>query len=101
MRMGSYKGRRIPTGLRGADRWGGRGVAGTLAAWTCMSTTASGDTAHCGAGGHLTKRRDIGDTFGAVFFDAVLDDFIATRILDIDIDIRHRDTIRVQKPLKQ
>ncbi len=44
---------------------------------------------------------DLGDTVFAVFFLNVPDRFVAPLLTKIDVEVRHRHTFWVQKPLKQ
>ena len=60
-----------------------------------------GDIAHRHAAEHLTKGSDVADVVFAVFFSAIFNHFVAARILNIDIDIRHGNTIWIKKTLKQ
>ena len=50
---------------------------------------------------HFTKSRNICYAIKTVFFGTILNHFISARILNIDIDIWHRNTIRIQKSLKK
>src|SRR5665213_615393 len=52
-------------------------------------------------GSHPAKRYDIGHPFLAILIDAILDDFFAAAILDINIHVGHADTVGVQETLKQ
>ena len=52
-------------------------------------------------GRHLAKRHDVGDTGVAILAGAILDDLAAPGILDIDVDVGHRDAIGVQETFEQ
>ena len=60
-----------------------------------------GDIAHRHAAEHLTKGSDVADMVFAVFFSAILNHFVAAGILNIDVDIRHGNTIWIKETLKQ
>ena len=60
-----------------------------------------GDIAHRHAAEHLTKGSDVTDVVFAVFFSAIFNHFVAASILDINVDIRHGNTIWIKKTLKQ
>ena len=60
-----------------------------------------GDIAHRHAAEHLTKGSDVADMVFAVFFSAIFNHFVAASILNIDVDIRHGNTIWIKKTLKQ
>ncbi len=59
------------------------------------------DVAHGVPGRHPTKSHDVGDAFGAVFLNAVLNDLVAPGVLNVNIDIGHADTVGVQKAFEQ
>ena len=59
------------------------------------------DIAHRHASEHLTKGSDIADVVFAVFFSAIFNHFVAAGILDINVDIRHGNTIWIEETLEQ
>ena len=60
-----------------------------------------GDIAHRHAAEHLTKGSDITNMVFAVLFSAIFNHFVAASILDINVDIRHGNTIWIEETLKQ
>ena len=52
-------------------------------------------------GGHRAEGDDVRDVVGAVAVLHVLDDAVAAFIVEVHIDIRHRDTLRVEETLEQ
>ena len=60
-----------------------------------------GDIAHRHAAEHLTEGSDIADVVFAVFFSAIFNHFVAAGILNIDINIRHGNTIWIKETLEQ
>ena len=59
------------------------------------------DIAHRHAAEHLTEGSDVADMVFAVFFSAILNHFVAAGILNINVDIRHGNTIWIKETLKQ
>jgi len=59
------------------------------------------DVAHRHAAEHLTEGGDIADVIFAVFLSTIFNHLVAARILNIDIDIRHGNTIWIKETLKQ
>ncbi|MNJ50149.1 hypothetical protein D3C77_454110 [compost metagenome] len=53
------------------------------------------------SGRHRSESYNLRYMFGTIFFRHVNNDLIPPLIAEIDIDIRHRHPLRVQKPLKQ
>ncbi len=50
---------------------------------------------------HGPERDDLADVFLAVFFRHIADDLVPAVDAEIDIDIRHADTGRIEEPLKE
>ncbi len=61
---------------------------------------ASG-VAHRGAGLQRSQRDDMGDTVGAIFVAHIAHDFVAPLLAEIDIEVRHRDTFRIEEALEK
>ena len=59
------------------------------------------DIAHRGAGLQFSESNNLGDAIRAVFLAHVIDDLVAPVLTEIDVEIRHRHTLRVQKALEQ
>ena len=59
------------------------------------------DIAHRAASGHGAEGDDLRHTIGTVFLIAILHHFRAAVVLEIQVDIRHRDAIRVEEAFKQ
>ncbi len=57
--------------------------------------------AHGVFGHHFTESGDIGNALVAVFPSTVFDNFVATGVLDIGVDIWHGDTVGVQKTFEK
>ena len=53
------------------------------------------DVAHRCARSHRTKGDDLRHMVAAVFFVDVVDDFLAALVAEIDVEVRHRDALRV------
>src|SRR5699024_5090363 len=47
-----------------------------------------------------SKRCDLGDAVAAVFFTNVIDDFTATPLIEIDVEIGHRRSFGIKEPFK-
>ena len=60
-----------------------------------------GDVADDAARLELVKRRDLPDVLHAVFPLDVLDDLLAPVHAEIDVEVRHRDALRVEEALEQ
>ena len=52
------------------------------------------------AGRHRAERDDLHDAVSAVLLHDVVDDLLAPLEAEVDVDIGHRDTLRVQEPLE-
>ena len=52
-------------------------------------------------GAHGSEGYDLADTIATVLFDHILDDFAAAVLAEVNVNIRHRDTFRIEEPLKQ
>ena len=52
-------------------------------------------------GGHRTECDDVGHMVHPVFVLDILDDLVASVIVEINIDIRHRNTLRIEETLKE
>ena len=50
---------------------------------------------------HRAKRTDICHAVRTILLGTVLDDLTAARILDVDVDVGHRDAVGVKESLKQ
>ena len=61
----------------------------------------AGDVANGHLPHHLTESDDVADATLTIFISTIFDNFVATSILDIGINIRHRDTVGVQEALKE
>ncbi|KFM93090.1 hypothetical protein DJ90_2785 [Paenibacillus macerans] len=57
--------------------------------------------ANGGAGRHRPERNDLGHVLGPVFACHIGDHLVAALVAEIDIDIRHRHPLGIQKPFKQ
>ena len=49
----------------------------------------------------LSEGDDLGNTIAPVFFLNIADDFVATVLTEIDIEVRHGYAFRIEEPLKQ
>ena len=52
-------------------------------------------------GQHRAERDDLGDVVLAVFPPDVGDDLVAPAVLEVDVDVRHRDAVGVEEPLER
>ncbi len=59
------------------------------------------DIAHHAARLHGAERDDLRDLLAPVFFLNVANDFLAALLTEIDIEVRHRNTLRIQEALEQ
>jgi hypothetical protein len=50
---------------------------------------------------HRAERHDLRDPVFTVLFGDVCDNFIAPLDAEVGIDIRHRDAVRIEKPLEE
>ena len=50
---------------------------------------------------HGAVSNDLSNSFFAILLSCILNNITTTTIVEVHVDIRHRNTIRVQKPLKQ
>ena len=64
-------------------------------------TLHAADIAHHGFGRHGAVSDDLRDTLGAVFGGDVLNDPVAPRHAEVDVEVGHRDALRIQKALEQ
>jgi hypothetical protein len=53
------------------------------------------------AGQHRAERDDLGDVIRAVLLGDVVDHFLASPILEVDVDVRHRHAVRVEEALER
>ena len=51
-------------------------------------------------GQHRAEGDDLGDVVGAVLAADVVDDLVAAAVLEVDVDVRHGDPVRVEEPLE-
>ena len=58
------------------------------------------DVAHHAFRLQFAESDDLRDAALAVFLPNVFEDFAAARFAEIDVDIRRRNAIRIQKPLE-
>ena len=61
----------------------------------------AGDVAHGVLGHHFAEGGDVGDAVGAVLAGTVFNHLVAAGILDIGINIGHRNAVGVQEALKE
>ena len=54
-----------------------------------------------GLGVHLTKGRDLGYRIGAVLLGDVLDHFVAAVLTEVDVKVRHRDAVWIEKAFEE
>ena len=59
------------------------------------------DVADGGPGQHRAERDDLGDVVLAVLAPDVGDDLLASAVLEVHVDVRHRHAIRVEEPLER
>ncbi len=59
------------------------------------------DIAQNGAGLQFTKGDDLRHLVGTIFLLNIGNDFVAAVLTEIDIEVRHRNTFGIQKPLEQ
>ena len=62
---------------------------------------ATTDIADNCTGHHRTKSDNLRNFLITVLFADIIDDILATIDTEVDVDIRHRDTFRIQKALKK
>ena len=62
------------------------------------NTSHIADTA---AGCHGTKSDDLRHTVCAIFFNNIIDNFLAALVAEVNIEVRHGDTFRVQEALEK
>ena len=56
--------------------------------------------AHRSAGGHRAKGHDLGYMVAAVFFVYIVDDLLTALVAEVNIEVGHRDALRIQEAFK-
>ena len=59
------------------------------------------DVAEHGAGLKLTEGDDMGDAVGAITLAHIGDHLVAAVLAEIDVEVRHRDALRIEEALEQ
>ena len=78
-----------------------RNKFGNTVNFTICHIHGSANIADCSFGAHCSKGNNLADAVATVLIDHVLDDFATAILAEVDVNIRHGDTFRIEETLKQ